>query len=74
MSHADMGIVGATTDTFILFESGVRRNRWCCLGCQMPADCHSACNIIDPRIASSGIPLAIVVRIIRKGGRPRSGK
>jgi hypothetical protein len=23
----DMGIVGATTDTFILFENGVRRNR-----------------------------------------------
>jgi hypothetical protein len=27
MSHTDMGIVGATTDTFILFENGVRRNR-----------------------------------------------
>jgi hypothetical protein len=27
MSHIDMGIVGATTDTFILFENGVRRNR-----------------------------------------------
>jgi hypothetical protein len=26
MSHTDMGIVGATTDTFILFENGVRRN------------------------------------------------
>jgi len=26
MSHSDMGIVGATTDTFILFENGVRRN------------------------------------------------
>jgi hypothetical protein len=27
MSHTDMGIVGATTDSFILFENGVRRNR-----------------------------------------------
>ena len=27
MSHTDMGIVGATTDNFILFENGVRRNR-----------------------------------------------
>jgi hypothetical protein len=27
MSHTDMGIVGATTDTFILFENGVRRNQ-----------------------------------------------
>jgi hypothetical protein len=27
MSYTDMGIVGATTDTFILFENGVRRNR-----------------------------------------------
>jgi len=26
MSHTDMGVVGATTDTFILFENGVRRN------------------------------------------------
>jgi hypothetical protein len=26
MSHSDMGIVDATTDTFILFENGVRRN------------------------------------------------
>jgi hypothetical protein len=27
ISHPDMGIVGATTDSFILFENGVRRNR-----------------------------------------------
>jgi hypothetical protein len=27
MSPTDMGIVGATTDSFILFENGVRRNR-----------------------------------------------
>ena len=27
MLHTDMGIAGATTDTFILFENGVRRNR-----------------------------------------------
>ncbi|MEH2563308.1 hypothetical protein [Bradyrhizobium sp. AZCC 2289] len=26
MSHTDMGIVGPTTDTFILFENGVGRN------------------------------------------------
>ena len=35
MSHTDMGIVGATTDTFILFENGVRRNRLVLTGCQM---------------------------------------
>jgi hypothetical protein len=35
MSHPDMGIVGATTDTFILFENGVRRNRLVLPGCQM---------------------------------------
>jgi hypothetical protein len=27
MSHTDMAIVGAATDSFILFENGVRRNR-----------------------------------------------
>jgi hypothetical protein len=27
MSHPDMGLVGATTGTCILFENGVRRNR-----------------------------------------------
>jgi len=27
MPHTDIGIVGATTDSFILFENGVRRNR-----------------------------------------------
>ena len=27
MSHTDIGIVGATTGSFILFENGVRRNR-----------------------------------------------
>jgi hypothetical protein len=27
MSHTDIGIVGATTDSFILFENGARRNR-----------------------------------------------
>jgi hypothetical protein len=26
MSHADIGIGGATTDSFILFENGARRN------------------------------------------------
>jgi hypothetical protein len=26
-SHTDKGIVGATTDSFILFENGVRRNQ-----------------------------------------------
>jgi hypothetical protein len=27
MSHTDMGITGATTGSFILFENGVGRNR-----------------------------------------------
>jgi hypothetical protein len=35
MSRTDIGIVGPTTDSFILFENGVRRTGWCCLGCQM---------------------------------------
>jgi len=33
MSHPDMGIAGATTDTFILSRT-VSGNGWCCLGCQ----------------------------------------
>jgi hypothetical protein len=27
MSHTDMGIIGATTNSFILLENGVGRNR-----------------------------------------------
>jgi hypothetical protein len=38
MSHTDMGIVGATTDTFILFENGVRRNRLVLPGFSNAAD------------------------------------
>jgi hypothetical protein len=38
MSHTDMGIVGATTDTFILFENGVRRNRLVLPGLSNAAD------------------------------------
>ena len=38
MSHSDMGIVGATTDTFILFENGVRRNRLVLPGLSNAAD------------------------------------
>ena len=38
MSHTDMGIVGTTTDTFILFENGVRRNRLVLPGLSNAAD------------------------------------
>jgi len=38
MSHTDTGIVGATTDTFILFENGVRRNRLVLPGLSNAAD------------------------------------
>jgi hypothetical protein len=38
MSHTDMGIVGATNDTFILFENGVRRNRLVLPGLSNAAD------------------------------------
>jgi hypothetical protein len=38
MSHTDMGIVGATTDTFILFENGVRRNQLALPGLSNAAD------------------------------------
>jgi hypothetical protein len=38
MSHTDMGIVGATTDSFILFENGVRRNRQVLPGWSNAAD------------------------------------
>jgi hypothetical protein len=38
MSHTDMGIVGATTDSFILFENGVRRNRLALPGLSNAAD------------------------------------
>jgi len=38
MSHTDMGIVGATTDSFILVEKGVRRNRLLLPGWSNAAD------------------------------------
>ena len=38
MSHTDMGIVGATTDTFILFENSVRGNRLVLPGLSNAAD------------------------------------
>ena len=38
MSHTDMGIVGATIDTFIFFENGVRRNRLVLPGLSNAAD------------------------------------
>jgi hypothetical protein len=37
-----MGIVGATTDSFILFENGVRRNRLASPGLSNAADHASA--------------------------------
>jgi len=42
MSHTDMGIVGATIDSFILFENGVWRNRLVLLGSSNAADHASA--------------------------------
>jgi hypothetical protein len=42
MSHTDMGIAGATTDSFILFENGVRRNRLVLPGLSHAADHASA--------------------------------
>jgi len=44
MSHTDMGIVGATTDSFILFENGVRRNRLVLPGLSNAADHASGRN------------------------------
>jgi hypothetical protein len=38
MSHTERGIVGATTDSFILFENGVRRNRLVLPGLSNAAD------------------------------------
>jgi hypothetical protein len=38
MSHTDMGIVGATNDSFILFENDVRRNRLVLPGLSNAAD------------------------------------
>ncbi len=38
MSHTDKGIVGATTDSFILFENGIRRNRLVLAGLSNAAD------------------------------------
>jgi hypothetical protein len=37
-SHLDLGRAGATTDTFILFENGVGRNRPVLLGLSNAAD------------------------------------
>jgi hypothetical protein len=47
MSHTDMGIVGATTDSFILFENGVRRNRLVLPGLSNAADHASGRGIAD---------------------------
>jgi hypothetical protein len=41
MSHTDMGTVGATTDSFILVENGLRRNRLVSPGLSNAAD-HAA--------------------------------
>jgi hypothetical protein len=38
MSHTDMGIAGATTDSFILFENGIRRKRLMLPGLSNAAD------------------------------------
>jgi hypothetical protein len=38
MSHPDMGIVGAMTNSFILFENGVGRNRVVLPGLSNAAD------------------------------------
>jgi hypothetical protein len=38
MSYTDMGIVGATTNSFILFENGVRCNRLVLPGLSNAAD------------------------------------
>jgi hypothetical protein len=51
MSHTDMGIVGATTDTFILFENGVSRNRLVLPGLSNAAD-HMPSKL-DPPAAPS---------------------
>jgi hypothetical protein len=56
MSHIDMGIVGATTDTFILFENGVRRN-WCCLGCQMRCATGRLLRFNELAVDAQGRPL-----------------
>jgi len=44
MSPTDMGIVGATADSFILFENGVRRNRLVLPGLSNAADHASGRN------------------------------
>jgi hypothetical protein len=53
MSHPDMSIVGATTDSFILFENGVRRNRLVLPGLSNAAD--------HDRAAVEGAQIALVV-------------
>ncbi len=44
MPHTDIGIVGATTDSFILFENSVRRNRLALPGLSNAADHASGRN------------------------------
>jgi hypothetical protein len=47
MSHTDMGIVGATSDRFILFENGLRRNRLALPGCAAWSQCHWADCVVN---------------------------
>jgi len=54
MSHTDMGIVGATTDSFILFENGVRRNRPVLPGLSNTAD-HAS--LVPPASIETGRPM-----------------
>jgi hypothetical protein len=53
MSHPDMGIVGATTDTFILFENGVRRNRLVLHRLVLPGLPNGGSHAVQARLARS---------------------
>lgn len=66
MSHTDVGIVGATTDTFILFENGVRRNRLVLPGLSNAAD-HMPSKP-DPRTALVPVGNLIWLEVDRESG------
>jgi hypothetical protein len=76
MSHTDMGIVGATMDSFILFENGARRNRLVLPGLSNAADHASAFArrvTADKSLIRPSVLFGVIARGItdNAGGRAR---
>ena len=66
VSHPDMGIVGATTDSFILFENGAMRNRLVLPGLSNAADHAVQARPVRSPLSSSKLE-SHLARPIRRG-------